>query len=59
MNCVFTICSLQQLVDDIAEVLHLRASRDGEGDIIHDIPTNKGRSPVCTIGYTQQIHAHS
>lgn len=54
MNCVFTICSLQQLVDDIAEVLHLRASRDGEGDIIHDIPTNKS-----TIGYTQQIHAHS
>lgn len=35
---VITIFSLQQLVDDIAEVLHFRASRDGERHIINNIP---------------------
>lgn len=37
----FTISSLQQLVDDIAEVLHFSSSRDGEWDIIYNVPTNR------------------
>lgn len=41
MQCSITIFSLQQLVDDIAEVLHFGGSGDGEGDIIHNIPTER------------------
>ncbi len=44
--------SLQELVDDIAEVLHLRASRDGEWDIIYNIPTKQ------TLCYTHQTHTY-
>lgn len=35
----FTIFSLQQLVDDVTEVLNFRGGRDGEGDIVHNKPT--------------------
>lgn len=38
-----TIFSLQQLVDDVAELLHFRRSGDGEGDVIHHIPTTEKR----------------
>lgn len=41
MACFMTIFSFQQLVDDIAEILHFGGSGDGEGDIIHSVPTER------------------
>lgn len=37
----FTVLSFQQLVDDTTEIRHLRGSRDGERNIIYQIPTEK------------------
>lgn len=60
VRCVlFTIFSLQQLVDDVAEVLHFRASRDGEWDIIYNIPEKKRK--VCLLfatSYPHHIHTY-
>lgn len=50
VRCVlFTIFSLQQLVDDVAEVLHFRAGRDGEWDIIYNIPKKREKYVFCLL----------
>lgn len=38
----FTIFSQQQLVDDVAKVLHFRAGRNGKRNIVHNVPTTMG-----------------
>lgn len=59
VRCVlFTIFSLQQLVDDVAEVLHFRASRDGEWDIIYNIPKKKEKSMSSVCYELPPSHTH-
>lgn len=51
-----TILSFQQFVDDTTEVHHLRGSRDGEWNIIYQIPTEKSMRRTSYISYKHSLH---
>jgi len=53
-----TILRFQQLVDDTTEISHLRGSRDGERNIIYQIPTEKSILHMMTHTYTACIYHH-